>query len=58
MMDGAEFSWVDVISPVITFVLVIVVPAVVALWVIYRTVTEGQDPSPETSVADEEAGEI
>lgn len=34
---------VDIISPVITFALVIVVPSAVAIWVIYRTLVGTQD---------------
>jgi hypothetical protein len=42
-------SWIDVISPVVTFVLVIVLPCALAGWVIYRTVTEkpgSAEPAP------------
>jgi hypothetical protein len=44
----AEPNFYDVASPIIAFVLVIIVPSVVALWVIYKTVTE-KDPGLEES---------
>jgi cytochrome bd-type quinol oxidase subunit 1 len=40
----AEPNYYDVVFPVIAFVLVIIVPAVVGLWVIQRVV---RDPSKE-----------
>ena len=50
-------SWIDVISPVVTFVLVIVLPVGLAGWVVYRTLTEKQESAapiaePEEPTAD------
>ncbi|MBN2358373.1 MAG: hypothetical protein JXR83_02910 [Deltaproteobacteria bacterium] len=36
---------IDVISPLVTCALVIVLPCILACWVIYRTVTEKRGPA-------------
>lgn len=35
-----EPDYYDIVSPVVAFVLVIILPSVVALWAIYKTLTE------------------
>jgi len=39
-MNPQDVSWVDVITPIITFALVIALPTALAVWVIYKTLTE------------------
>lgn len=46
-MNQANISWVDIISPIVTFVLVIIVPSALALWVVYRNLT-GAKAEPKT----------
>ena len=50
-------SWIDVLSPIITFALVIVLPCGLAGWVVYRTLTEQPeaaepDAEPEQAAVD------
>jgi Kef-type K+ transport system membrane component KefB len=42
-MNPQDVSWVDVVSPIFTFLVVIIVPAAVAGWVIFRTLTDKGD---------------
>ena len=39
-MNPQDVSWVDVVSPIFTFLVVIVAPAAVAGWVIFKTLTD------------------
>lgn len=49
-MDQNPVSWIDIASPVVTFIAVILVPLGVAAWVIVKTVTEKpQATSPATN---------
>ncbi len=40
----SEPDFIDIISPFFAFSLVIVLPSIVALWVIYKTITEKTEP--------------
>jgi hypothetical protein len=54
-MDQSPVSWIDIASPVVTFVAVILVPLGVAAWVIFKTVTEkpqATTPAPNTGSVD------
>lgn len=39
-MNSSAVPLVDIISPVVTFAMVIVLPSLLALWIIYRNVFE------------------
>jgi hypothetical protein len=42
-MQEQTLAWIDVISPVLTFAVVIVAPSIAALWVIYHTLFNSSD---------------
>jgi hypothetical protein len=45
-MEQSPVSWVDVISPVFTFLMVIVAPTILAGWVIIRTLKDNPEAAP------------
>ncbi|MFH1808372.1 MAG: hypothetical protein ABIJ09_06500 [Pseudomonadota bacterium] len=47
-MNESPASWIDIVSPVVTFIAVILVPVAVAGWVIFKTLTDKRE---QTAVA-------
>ena len=46
----AEPDWIDIASPFFAFTLVIVVPSLLAIWVIFKTLTDkGENETPLAS---------
>ncbi len=54
-MNEASIPWIDIVSPVVTFALVIVVPVAIAIWVVYRTLSD-KPALPEASGDDSGTG--
>jgi hypothetical protein len=41
-MNATEVPLVDIISPVVTFAMVIVLPSLLAVWIMYRNIFESK----------------